>query len=75
MKQIVSKFVEKLLDNVYGLTFLGLDHRVALLITLYIVLPGINIPKIRSYQIIGSHKNALLKSKKINMFKMAVRIF
>ena len=26
-------------------TFLGLDYRVASLITLYFVLPGINIPK------------------------------
>ena len=30
------------------LTFLGLDYRVASLITLYFVVPGINIPKIRS---------------------------
>ena len=28
------------------LTFLGIDYRVALLITLYFVVPGINIPKI-----------------------------
>ena len=27
------------------LTFLGLDYRVASLITLYFVVPGINIPK------------------------------
>ena len=30
------------------LTFLGLDYRVASLITLYFVVPGTNIPKIRS---------------------------
>ena len=30
------------------LTFLGLDYRVASLITLYFVVPGISIPKIRS---------------------------
>ena len=30
------------------LTFLGLDYRVASLIALYFVVPGINIPKIRS---------------------------
>ena len=44
------------------LTFLGLDCRVASLITLYCVVPGIDIPKIRS---IGS----------INMFKIDVRTF
>ena len=32
----------------YILTFLGPDYRVASLIILYIVVPGINIPKIRS---------------------------
>ena len=30
------------------LTFLGLDYRDASLIKLYFVVPGINIPKIRS---------------------------
>ena len=30
------------------LTFLGLDYRVALLIILYFVVPGINIPKLKS---------------------------
>ena len=30
------------------LTFLGLDYRVASLIASYFVVPGINIPKIRS---------------------------
>ena len=30
------------------LTFLGLDYKVASLITLYCVVPGINMPKIRS---------------------------
>ena len=30
------------------LTFLGLGYRVALLITLYFVVPGINLPKTRS---------------------------
>ena len=34
-------------DNAYGYTYiLGLDYRVASLITLYFVDPGINIPKI-----------------------------
>ena len=30
------------------LTFLGFDYRVALLITLFFVVPGISIPKIRT---------------------------
>ena len=30
------------------LTFLGLDYRVASLIILYFVVPGISVPKIRS---------------------------
>ena len=48
----VSKFVEKLLK--YGilfkdiLTFLGLDHRDVSLITLYFVVLGFSISKIRS---------------------------
>ena len=36
------------------LTFLGLHYRVASLITLYFVVPGINIPKIRSIWIKSS---------------------
>ena len=49
--KIVGKFVEKLLkqDNVYGHTYIfGLEYRVASLIILFFVVPGINIPKIRS---------------------------
>ena len=49
--KIVGKFVEKLLKNrimfMDILTFLGLDYRVASLIILYFVVPGISIPKIR----------------------------
>ena len=30
------------------LTFLGVDYRVAMLIILYFVVPGISIPKVRS---------------------------
>ena len=40
------------------LTFKGFDYRVASLKILFFVVPGINIPKIRSN---GSHKNLLLK--------------
>ena len=50
--KIVRKFVRKLLKNRIMLkdilTFLGLDYRVAWLIILFIVVSGINIPKIRS---------------------------
>ena len=50
--KIISKFVEKLLKyrTMFKdiLTFLGLDYTVALLIILYFVVPGINIPKVRS---------------------------
>ena len=50
--KIVGKFVEKLPKNrimfMDILTFLGLDYRVASLITLYFVVPVINTPKIRS---------------------------
>ena len=54
------------------LTFLWLHCRVALLETLYFVVPGINIPKIRS---IGwlDHKKFVVK--KVKMFKMDVRTF
>ena len=49
--KITSKFVEKMLKYRIMfkdiLTFLGLDYRVASPITLYFVVPGINIPKIR----------------------------
>ena len=49
--KILIKFVEKLLKYRVMfkdiLTFLGLDYRVAPLITLYFDVPGMNIPKIR----------------------------
>ena len=55
------------------LTFLGLDYRVASLIILYLVVPGIIIPKIRS---IDNWITKLGKKvKKINMFIMDVRTF
>jgi len=44
------------------LTFLGHDYRVASLIIMYFVVPGISIPKIRS------HKN-------LSMFKVDIRTF
>ena len=43
------------------LTFLGLDYRVALLETLYFVVPGINIPKIRPIGWLDHKKKLLLK--------------
>ena len=43
------------------LTFLGLDYRVASLIILFFVVPGINIPKNQIKRIIRSLKNLLLK--------------
>ena len=50
-KQIVSKFVAKLTKYMIlfkeKLTFLGLDFRDALLLTLYRVVIGISIKKIR----------------------------
>ena len=50
--KIVSKFNEKLFKNRIMfkdiLMFLGLDYRDASLITLYFVVLGISIPKIRS---------------------------
>ena len=50
--KILSKFVEKLLKNrilFKGiLAFLGLDYSDASLITMYFVVRGISIPKIRS---------------------------
>ena len=47
--KIVSKFVENKyrIEFKDKLTFLGLDYRDALLITLYLVVVGISIPKIR----------------------------
>jgi len=57
------------------LTFLGLVYRVALLITLYFVVPEINIPKFRSIRLLDHIKICCKKSKKINMFKMDVRTF
>ena len=50
------------------LTYLGLDYRVASLITLYFVVPWINIPKTRSIGWLDHIKNY-----KINKFKMDVR--
>ena len=50
--KILSKFVEKLLEYRKKFkdirTFLGLDYRDASLITVYFVVLGISIPKIRS---------------------------
>ena len=46
------------------LTFLGLDYRVASLITLYFVVPGISIPKIRSIGQLDYIKIRCWKSKK-----------
>ena len=54
------------------LTFLGLDYRVASLIILYFVVPGISISKIRSIGLLDYIK---ICCKKINMFKMDVRTF
>ena len=46
------------------------------LLTLYFVIPGINIgTKYQINRMIRSHENLLLKSKKIDMFKMDVRTF
>ena len=42
------------------LKFLGLDYRVASLIILYFVVPGISIPN-QIKRIIRSHRNLLLK--------------
>ena len=51
-KQNCKKICKKnylIQDNVYGRTYiLGLYYRVASLETLYFVVPGISIPKIRS---------------------------
>ena len=46
------------------LTFLGLDYRDALLITLYLVVIGISIKKNQTNWIILTFKNLLSKSKK-----------
>ena len=50
--KIESKFIEELLKYRIMfkdiLTFLGLDYRDALLITLYFVVPGISTSKIRT---------------------------
>ena len=56
-------------------TFLGLDYRVALLLILYFVVPGIIIPKIRSIGLLDHIKICFLKSKKIDLFKINVRTF
>ena len=55
-------------------TFLGLDYRVASVITLHFDVTGINLPKIR---LIGwlDHKKFVVKKVKKNMFKMDVRTF
>ena len=45
------------------LTFLGLDYRVASLETLYFVVPGINIPKIRSIRWLDQKKFVVKKVK------------
>ena len=49
--KIVSKFVEKLLKTGYFFrdipTFLGLDYRDASFVTLYFVVKGISMSKIR----------------------------
>ena len=50
------------------LTFLGLDYRDTLLITLYLVVKGISIKK-SVYRIILTFKNLLSKSKKSVCFK------
>ena len=57
------------------LTFLGLDYRVASLITLYFVVSGICISKITSIGLLDHKKIVVKKVKKIIMFKMNVRTF
>ena len=56
------------------LTFLGLDNRVALLIILNFVVPGISILKIRSIGQLDHIKFVVEKVKK-HMFKMDIRTF
>ena len=51
------------------LTFLGLDYRVALLIILYFVVPGIIIPKIRSIGLLDHKKFVVKKAKKSTCLK------
>ena len=48
------------------LTFLGLHYRDASLIALYFIILGISVPN-QINRMILSHKNLLLKSKKIKM--------
>ena len=71
MYKIVSRFVEKLLACRIMLkdilTFLGLDYKYDLLITLYIVVLNKSNKSL--------HKSFLLKKLKINMFKMDVQTF
>ena len=63
--KIISKFAKKLLKYMIMfkgiLTFLALNYRDALLSTLYFVVLGIHIPKIRSIGVNISHKNLLSK--------------
>ena len=51
------------------LSFLGFHYRVASIITLYFVVPGINIPKIRSNGWLDHIKNLLLRVKKSTCLK------
>ena len=51
------------------LTFLGIDYGDASLITLYLDVIGISIPKSMN-RIIVKHRKLLLKRLKINMFLM-----
>ncbi len=55
------------------LTFLGLDYRVALLKILYFVVPGIDIPKIRSIEWLDHIKIYVKKVKKSTCLKWAYR--
>ena len=53
----------------YILTFLGLYYRVASLIMLYFVVPGISIPKIRSIGLLDHIKIFVKKVKKSTCLK------
>ena len=55
------------------ITFLWLDYRVASLITLYFVVPGINMPKIRWIGWFYNIKICCLKSKKSTCLKWTYR--
>ena len=56
-------------NNVYGHTYIFRTFRVALLITLYFVVPGINIPKIRSIGLLDHIKFVVKKLKKSTYLK------